>query len=55
VNSLVATATAGIPRFSSRTVSCKLHVVHDPQSASASTTASSERSCSITASGAFLV
>jgi len=39
-NSSVATATAGIPKFSKRIVSCKLHVVHDPQSASASITAS---------------
>ena len=40
VNSCVATGTAGMPQFSSWIVSCKLHVVHDPQSASASTTAS---------------
>ncbi len=38
--SVVATGTAGIPRFSKPIVSCKLHVVHDPQSASPSTTAS---------------
>ncbi len=37
---VVATGTAGIPKFSSPIVSCKLHVVHDPQSASASITAS---------------
>ena len=43
MNSVVATATAGMPRFSRRTVSCKLHVVHDPQSAKPSTTASMPR------------
>ena len=55
MNSFVATATAGIPRFSNLTVSCKLHVVQDPQSARPSTTASAWRSCLITGSGAFLV
>src|SRR5215510_12598502 len=54
MNSVVATATAGMPRFSQRMVSCKLHVVHDPQSAKPSTTASIGRNSSITGSGAFL-
>lgn len=54
LNSVVATGTAGIPKFSKRIVSCKLHVVHDPQSAKPSMTASMERSCSITSGGAFL-
>jgi hypothetical protein len=51
-NSPVATGTAGTPKFSKFIVSCKLHVVHDPQSASASTTASTARSCSIMPGGA---
>ena len=55
LNSCVATAIAATPEFSSRIVSCKLHVVHDPQSASASMTASTPRSFAITASGARLV
>ena len=57
MNSVVATGTAGIPRLSSLVESCKLHVVHEPQSASASITAShfASTSFSITASGAGLV
>jgi hypothetical protein len=51
-NSPVAMATAGTPKFSKFIVSCKLHVVHDPQSASASTTASTGRSCSMIPCGA---
>src|ERR1700736_1140562 len=54
MNSCVATGTDGIPRFSSFNESCKLHVVHDPQSASPSTTACTLRSFSIMASGAGL-
>lgn len=38
-NTSVATETAGMPAFSMRTESCKLHVVQDPQSARASMTA----------------
>lgn len=53
-NSPVATGTAGTPKFSKIIVSCKLHVVHDPQSASASTTASTARSCSMMLGGAGL-
>ena len=55
MNSRVATGTAAIPEFSSRMESCKLHVVHDPQSASASMTASTPRSFSITSPGARFV
>ncbi len=56
-NSVVATATAAIPRLSNFVVSCKLHVVHDPQSARASMTPaqSALTSCSITSAGAGLV
>lgn len=36
-NSVDATVTAGTPLISNQTVSCKLHVVQEPQSASAST------------------
>ena len=54
MNSSVATGTAAIPIFSSFNVSCKLHVVQDPQSARASITASAPRILSITAAGAGL-
>ena len=40
MNSVDATNTVGIPRASRLTVSCTLHDVHDPQSASASITMS---------------
>lgn len=57
MNSCVATGTAGIPNFSNRVVSCKLHVVQDPQSARPSTTASGFHRVifSITPSGAGFV
>jgi hypothetical protein len=53
-NSWVATGTDGIPSPSNFTVSCKLHVVQDPQSARPSITASGRAasSRSITAAGA---
>jgi len=51
----VARGTDGIPFSSSRTLSCKLHVVHDPQSASASITPSTNASRSSRAPGAGFV
>src|SRR5579871_1500423 len=52
MNSCVATATDGTPSFSNRNVSCKLHVVQDPQSAKASITASARRTVSMRSAGA---
>jgi hypothetical protein len=52
MNSCVATGTAAMPSRSSVNESCKLHVVHDPQSAKPSTTASALLRRSMTASGA---
>ncbi len=40
MNSVVATITPGMPSLSSVLMSCKLHDVHEPQSASPSTTMS---------------
>ena len=54
-NSSVATGTAGIPRLSNPTLSCKLHVVHDPQSARASITPSTKASFSSSEAGAGFV
>ena len=45
-NSDVAKGTEGIPFSSSRTLSCKLHVVQEPQSANASITPSTNASLS---------
>lgn len=49
-NSLDAMATDGTPWTSNHTVSCKLHVVQEPQSASPSTTKSAR--CLISARSA---
>ncbi len=55
-NSLEAMDTEGTPWISNHTVSCKLHVVQEPQSASASMTKSAaSRTSSRSASGAGLV
>ncbi len=45
-NSVEAIDTDGLPWISNHTVSCKLHVVQEPQSASASTTKSLSRAIS---------
>ena len=56
VNSDDAMLTEGTPWISSHTVSCKLHVVQEPQSASASMTKSlASRMSRRSASGAGLV
>jgi hypothetical protein len=55
-NSSDATDTEGIPLISNHTVSCKLHVVQDPQSAKASITKSfRDRISCLKSSGAGLV
>ena len=46
LNSTVAVAQPGMPRTSRAWMSCKLHDVHDPQSARASTTISAEATMS---------
>lgn len=56
INSEEAMLTEGIPWISNHTVSCKLHVVQEPQSASASITKSlASRMSRRNASGAGLV
>jgi len=54
-NTSVAKGTEGTPFSSSRTLSCKLHVVQEPQSASASITPSTKASLCNRAPGAGLV